>query len=141
MRKMFLTAALCFAAFAVFAAEPTESHRAAAVELLLARGMPEILENQCLLMADKQIAVQPELAEHREKLLEFYRGAFGFAALKDDFVELYVREFTEAELRELARMCNTPVGRKAAAFNAKLVPVLAELLERKVREKAAAMQK
>lgn len=140
MRKIFLIAAL-LAACAVFAAEPTDSHRAAAVELLLARGMPEILESQCLLMADKQIAAQPELAEHREKLLEFYRGAFGFAALKDDFVEIYAKEFTEAELRELTRMYNTPVGKKATAFNAKLVPILADLLERKIREKAAAMQK
>ena len=138
MRKFLSVAALSFAAFAVFAAEPTESHRAAALELLLARGMPEMLESQCRLMVDKQIAVQPELAAHRDKLLEFYRGAFGFEALKDDLAAIYVGEFSEAELRELTRMCNTPVGKKAAAVNAKLIPALAELLERKVREKAAA---
>ena len=140
MRKYLLIAAL-FAAFAVFAAEPTASHRAAAVEFLLARKMPEALESQCRLMTDKQIAAQPELAAHRDKLLDFYRGILGFEALKEDLVNIYVREFTEAELRELIRFCGTPVGQKTVALNVRIIPEFAELLERKVREKAAAMQK
>lgn len=141
MRKFFLTALLTLTACAMFAAEPTASHLAAAVDFLLAKGTPEVLERQCLLMVDKQIAAQPELAANRALLLEFYRGAFGFAALKDDLAAIYAREFTEAELRELTRFCATPVGKKTAVVNARLVPELAELLERKVREKAAAMQK
>jgi len=140
MTKKVLAAILLFAAAFAFAAEPTASHRAAAEEFLIARGTPEILERQCLLMADKQIAAAPELAEHRDKLLDFYRGAFGFAALKNDLVDIYAREFTEDELREMIRFCNTPVGKKLAAVNAKLVPELAELLERKVLEKAASMK-
>ena len=141
MRKILLIAALTLSALNGFSAEPTDSHRAAALELLLARGMPEMLESQCRLMVDKQIAMQPELAAMREKLLEFYRGAFGFEALKDDLVAIYVGEFSEAELREITRMCNTPVGKKAAAVNAKLIPVLAELFERKVREKVSTINK
>jgi len=137
MRKFFLMAAL-FAASAVFSAEPTASHRAAAREFLIAKGMPELLESQCRLMVDKQIAMQPKLAEHREKLLDFYRGAFGFEALKDDLVDIYAAELSEAELRELIDFCKTPVGKKLAVLNAKLVPALAELFERKVKEKAAA---
>jgi len=137
MRKFLSVAALIFAA-AVFSAEPTASHRAAAEEFLLAKRMPEALESQCLLMTEKQIAAQPELAAIRGKLLDFYRGILGFEALKEDLVNIYVREFTEDELRELTRFCNTPVGRKTAEFNVRIISEFAELLERKVREKAAA---
>ena len=140
MRKFFLMAAL-FAASAVLFAEPTASHRAAAREFLIAKGMPEMLESQCRLMVDKQIAMQPELAAHREKLLDFYRGAFGFEALKDDLVNIYAGELSEAELRELIEFCKMPVGKKLAVLNVKLVPALAELFERKVKEKAAAAAK
>ena len=133
--------AALFAAFAVSAAEPTASHRAAAIEYLEAKGTPQLLENTCRTMLEKQLAAQPELAEHREKLLEFYRGAFGFAALQDDLAAIYAREYTEEELRELARFYRSPLGRKSVAVEEKLVPEFAALLERKVKEKAAAMQK
>ena len=141
MRKFFMIAALVFAAFAVSAAGPTASHLAAAVEFLEAKGTPQLLERTCRTMLEKQIAAAPELAAHRDKLLEFYRGAFGFAALKDDLAAIYAREYTEAELRELARFYRSPLGQKSVAVEQKLVPEFAALLERKVREKAAAMRK
>ena len=141
MRKFLLIATLVLTAFVVPAAEPTASHRAAAVEYLEAKGTPQLLERHCLNMLEKQIAVAPELAEHREKLLEFYRGSFGFAALKDDLAAIYAREYTEEELRELARFYRSPIGQKSVAVEEKLVPEFAALLERKIREKAAAMQK
>ena len=143
MRK-FLPIAILAAAFAVNAvnaAEPTAEHLAAAVEYLEAKGTPQLLEIECRTMADKQVKLQPELAKHREKLLEFYRGAFGFAALKDDLAALYAKEYTEEELRELTRFYRTPLGQKSVAVEEKFVPAFAELLERKIREKAAALQR
>ena len=141
MRKLLFVAALLLTAFAVPAAAPTASHRAAAVEYLEAKGTPQLLERTCRTMLEKQLAAQPNLAEHREKLLEFYRGAFGFAALKDDLANIYMREYTEEELRELARFYRSPIGQKSVAVEEKLVPEFAALLERKIMEKAAAMQK
>lgn len=141
MRKFFLTALLTLTAVAGFAAEPTESHRAAAVEFLEVEGTPQLLEHQCQTMVDTNVRLQPELAEYREKMLEFYRGIFGFAALKDDLAAIYAREYTEEELRELIRFYRSPLGKKAAAVNAKLVPELAKLMENKTREAAAKMLK
>jgi len=141
MRKIFLIAALTMSVFTVFSAEPTASHLAAAVEYLEAKGTPRLLETQCQTLAEKQIKLQPELAEHRETMLEFFRGAFGFAALKDELAAIYAQKYTEEELRELTRFYRSPLGRKSVAVEEKLIPAFAELLERKVREKAAAMQK
>ena len=141
MRKFFLSAALVLTAFAVPAAEPTASHLAAAVEYLEAKGTPQVLERICRTMLEKQLAAAPELAKHRDELLKFYRGAFGFAALKDELAAIYAREYTEEELRELALFYRSPIGRKSVAVEEKLVPAFAELLERKVREKIAERQK
>ena len=89
----------------------------------------------------KQIAIQPQLAEHRETLLAFYRRALGFEALKDDLAAIYVREYTEEELRELIRFYSSPVGRKSVTVEGKLVPEFAALLERKIGEAVAAFGK
>ena len=140
MPKKILAALLAFCAVAVFAADPTASHRAAAVEFLEAKGTPQLLENTCRTILAKQIAIQPQLAKHREKLLEFYRRALGFEALKDDLAAIYAREYTEDELRELIRFYRSPVGRKSVAVEEKLVPEFAALLERKIGEAVAAMQ-
>ena len=138
MRKFFCISILVLAALALPAAEPTTAHRAAAVEFMKKSGTPELLERQCKLMVEKQVQAQPELAGVRDKLLDFYRGAFGFEALKDDLAAVYAREFTEEELRELIRFYGTPLGKKYVSVNEKLIPELAEIFERKVREKAAA---
>lgn len=140
MRKMFFTALLALAALTVCAAEPTAAHRAAAVEYLEAKGTPQLLERTCRTILEKQLAAQPELAGHREKLLGFYRRAFGFDALKDDLAAIYAREYSEAELRELTRFYRSALGRKSVAVEEKLVPEFAALLERKIGEAVAAAQ-
>ena len=134
MRKILVIAAAAFHVLAVLAAEPTASHRAAAIEYLEAKGTPQLLERTCRTILEKQLAAQPELAKHREQLLAFYRSAFGFAALKNDLATIYAREYSEAELRELIRFYRSPVGRKSVAVEEKLVPEFAALLERKIAE-------
>ena len=134
MRKILAITAAVFHVLAVFAAEPTASHRAAAIEYLEAKGTPQLLERTCRTILEKQLAAQPELAAHQKQLLEFYRGAFGFAALKDDLAAIYAREYTEEELRELIRFYHSPVGKKSVAVEEKLIPAFAELLERRAKE-------
>jgi len=141
MPKKFFAVFLMFCAVAVCASEPSVSHRAAAIEYLAAKGTPQLLENTCRTILAKQIALQPQLAEHREKLLAFYRRALGFEALKEDLAAIYAREYTEEELRELIRFYRSPVGKKSVAVEEKLVPEFAALLERKIGEAAAAFSK
>ncbi|MBO4427787.1 MAG: DUF2059 domain-containing protein [Bacteroidales bacterium] len=115
------------------AAEIASSHDEAALEYLRAKGTPELLERHCKLMLEKQLAAAPEYAEHREALAKFYRDTFGFEALKDDLVKLYTAEYSEAELRELARFYSSELGRKSVAVEEKLIPAFAELLERRAK--------
>ena len=138
MRKILSVVLLTLIAGAVFSTEPAETHRAAALEFLQAKGTPQILERNCRAMLERQLAAAPEYAEHRAELEKFYYGTFGFDALKDELVDMYAREYTEAELRELTAFYLSPLGRKTVAVEEKLVPAFAALLERKVREKVSA---
>ena len=141
MRKFFLTALFVLTVCAVYAAEPTKAHLAAAVEYLEAKGTPQLLDRQCQEMVDANVRLQPELAEYREKMLKFYRGVFGFAILKDDLAAIYAREFSEPELREMTRVYLSPIGKRSVAVEEKLVPEFAKLMERKTREAAEKMLK
>ena len=133
--------AALMAAYLLGAAEPAASHREAALEFLKAKGTPALLERHCKLMLEKQLAAAPEYAEHSEALAKFYRDTFGFEALKDDLVKLYAAEYSEAELRELARFYNSDLGRKSVMVEEKLIPVFAGLLERRVSETVKAQTK
>ena len=138
----FLITVLLLAAGTMSAAEViSESHRAAALEFLEAKGTPRILERNCRTMLERQLAMSPEYAKHRAELEKFYFDTFGFAALKDDLIAMYVREYSEAELRELAEFYRSELGRKSVAVEERLVPAFAELLERKVREKLVSAPK
>ena len=134
MRNLII-AVMLLTAFAVTAAEISASHRAAALEYLEAKGTPQLLARNCRTMLERQIALTPEYAKHRAELEKFYLDTFGFPALKDELIAMYVREYSEAELRELAKFYRSELGRKSVAVEEKLVPEFAELLERKVREK------
>jgi len=133
MRKV-LVVAMLLAVCTAFAEVP-ESHRAAALEFLEAKGTPQLLARNCRTMLERQLAVSPDYMKHRAELEKFYFDTFGFAALKEDLIAMYVREYSEAELRELAKFYRSELGRKSVAVEEKLVPEFAELLERKVREK------
>ena len=132
--KSFSLAVALVAVSLLGAAETSASHRAAALAFLEAKGTPAILERHCKLMLEKQLAVAPEYAAHRDALAKFYRDTFGFEALKDELVKLYAAEYTEAELRGLADFYNSPLGKKSVAVEEKLIPAFAELLERRAKE-------
>ena len=133
LKSLSLAAALV-AVSLLGAAEIAASHREAALEFLRAKGTPELLERHCKLMLEKQLAVSPEYARHREALAKFYHDTFGFEALKEELVKLYANEYSEAELRELTRFYSSELGRKSVAVEEKLIPAFAELLERRAKE-------
>lgn len=140
MKKLSVVAAI-FAAVLLHAAEIADSHREAALEFLKAKGTPALLERQCELMLEKQLAAAPEYKDMRDTLAKFYRDTFGFEALKDDLVKLYAAEYSEAELRELTRFYNSGLGRKSVTVEEKLIPALSELFERRVTETVKAQMK
>lgn len=141
MKRSWLKMAVVFFAFAsgsLFAVEPSAEHRAAALAFLEAKGTPRLLERNCRLMLEKQLAAAPGYAEHRAELEKFYLSAFGFEALKDELVKMYAAEYSVDELKRLAGFYSSPLGRKAVSVEEKLVPAFSALLERKAKERVKA---
>ena len=129
----------CFAALlslcaAAGGAEISAEHRAAALEFLKAKGTPRILDRNCRLMLEKQLAAAPEYAKHRAELEKFYFSTFGFDALKDELAVMYASEYSPEELAELTKFYSSPLGRKTVEVEEKLVPAFSALLERRARE-------
>ena len=133
-------AALLSMCAAVGGAELSETHRAAALEFLRAKGTPQLLERNGRIMLEKQLAAAPEYAEHRAELEKFYLSTFGFEALKDDLAAMYAAEYSEDELKNLTAFYSTPLGRKSVTVEEKLVPAFSALLERRTAERVKAAQ-
>jgi hypothetical protein len=67
--------------------------------------------------------------------------SLSWAALKPDLAEVYAREFTEPELRELLRFYQSPIGKKASSKIPALMQMGMEIGQRHVQEHMPELQK
>ena len=85
-----------------------------AAELLLNTIYSESSFNQVI---DQRLATQfkivPGLKAYEKELRDFISKYLSWSSLKPDMVDTYAREFTEAELREITRYYQSPIGQKA----------------------------
>lgn len=140
MRTILAVAAL-LAVAAPAAAQPSASHRAAAVEVLEASGSRETyLRGMELGMQEGGMGeMSPALqAAVREVLNDLFR----WEELQPPFVDLYTELYTEAELRQIAALYRTPAGRllvakgpelamgSQAIVQARLAEVMPEMMAR-----------
>jgi len=108
-------AALLLAVVPVSARADEASHRRAAEELLKAADGQKAMQAAIDQMLDLQIKAQPQMAKYRGAMRKFFDKYLSFESLKDDMIKLYMEEFTEKELREIAAFYRTPTGKKAIA--------------------------
>lgn len=88
------------------------SHRQAAEELLDVSGMKGSMDRIIVQMVEMQLSQKPVLAPYREVLLQFFNKYLGFNSIKYDFIDIYIEEFSEQELKAIADFYKTPVGQK-----------------------------
>ncbi len=99
-----------FVSSAAFA--DAKSHEKAVRKFFVSAKMDEVFEETLDQMTDVQLKANPLLAPYRETLSKFFKKYMSWKSLEDDMVKLYVKEFTEAEIKEMTRFYETPVGRK-----------------------------
>ncbi len=105
-----LLLALCL--FVLPARADDASQRKAAEVFLVTLDMEKMLTQSIDQMLALQVQSNPQLAPHQEKIRAFLTKHMGWAALKNDVINLYTAEFTEAELNEMNKFYQTPTGRK-----------------------------
>ena len=59
-----------------------------------------------------QMSQSPGLAQHEAAMRAFFERQIGWNALKDDITQMYLRTFTEEELKAINDFYITPAGQK-----------------------------
>ena len=59
-----------------------------------------------------QLSQNPQLAKHQQEMRAFFERQIGWGALKSDITAMYLRTFSEAELKSINGFYITPAGQK-----------------------------
>lgn len=127
--------ALFMLAFSMGAhAAPEDGRIKAAMNLLEAMDMRVNLARTVEQVTLAEVDKTPGLVPYKGVMLEFMNKYMGFDNLKADLAKLYADAFTKAELEELARFYQTPVGRKILNKMPELTVLGSRMGQQKVEE-------
>ena len=103
---------LCLAVHAAPLLASPESHLKATKKFFEAAKMAEVFDAMAVQMTDMQIKTNPLLTPFRESILVFLRKYMSWKELEADVTKLYMKEFTESELKEMTKFYATATGQK-----------------------------
>ena len=108
--------------FFSFANADEVSHRAAAEELLLLTNVDKMLKPMCeqmKTMLEQQFVqmgapeeLRPVLNRYIGKMVKVMEEEFGWEKMKNDYIDIYVKTYTEGELRAISEFYKSPAGKK-----------------------------
>lgn len=122
------------------AAGSPESHLKATKRFFEAAKMAEVFDAMAVQMTDMQIKTNPLLTPFRESILLFLRKYMSWKELEADVTKLYMKEFTEGELKEMTKFYATATGQKVLKKMPELSAEGAALGARKLEAHAAEFQ-
>jgi uncharacterized protein len=124
MSRMVAVVFVAMSAASLAAAEPeaaTKSHIAAAEELANAFGADNANEAG-LAMLRVILQQNPDLAPYENIIKSWFMGIVESEAFKAQSRDIYIKHFTESELRQITQFYRTEVGKKLA----RSLPVIAK---------------
>jgi len=110
------------------------SHRKATETLFGLMGMETMISQSIDQMLAMQVQQNPALAQFQPQMKAFLIKYMSWASLKEDMTKLYMAEFTEAELTELTKFYQTPLGKKTIQKMPTLMAKGAEIGQKRVQE-------
>lgn len=108
--------AVGFAAFLFFerhASADEASHRAAVEKLFATMNMEKTHAASLDSILQQQARANPALVSLQDTMRDFLNKYMSWAVLKDDMAKLYQEAFSEAEIGELNKFYESPVGKKS----------------------------
>ncbi|MCJ8328417.1 MAG: DUF2059 domain-containing protein [Lentisphaeria bacterium] len=140
MKKMMAIAILFLSIITVHAEEETERTNKVVFEYFKTMKMATTYQQTIEKMLDLQMKQNPNLIPLKDALLKFFDKYMGWESIKNDLANIYMKNFSDAELKELIIFYKTPTGQKAALLVPTLATEGAELGQRRVRENMAELQ-
>jgi uncharacterized protein len=116
------------------------SHLKAAESLLGLMGMESLVAQSVDQMLAMQVQQNPSLAPFQAQMKTFLGKYMSWASLRDDMAKIYVAEFSEAELNELNKFYQTPLGKKTVQKMPSLMAKGAEMGQKRVQEHLPELQ-
>jgi hypothetical protein len=107
-----LLSAALVAALPALGRADEKSHRQAVEELLQVTNMEKVLQTSMDTMLEAQVRANPRLTPYRDAMRKFFEKYMSWSSLKEDFVKLYMDEFSEEEVKQLTAFYRTPIGKK-----------------------------
>jgi hypothetical protein len=111
-----------------------KSHRAAVTELCTVMQLERMLQDSTDKMMEIQMQQLPGMQHAKAQLDKFFAKYLSWAALKEDYITLYMQTFSEPEVRELIAFYKTPTGSKAVQQMPLLFQRGAEIGSARVRQ-------
>jgi hypothetical protein len=141
MKKTFVFAvtllAFCFSSLCL-ADEAT--HKAAVEKLFDVMEMDKTQKQTIDLIVPNMVQQNPCLKPFENIMRDFLQKTVGFQNIKQDLIALYMREFTEEEVKELTNFYGTPFGKKVLQKVPLLATEGAKIGETKVQENMKELQ-
>ncbi len=119
---------------------PDSAHYKAAEQILTLMDTPNVLKQSIDQMVKLQVQQNPTIAPYEKVMRDFLGKYMSWDSMKADLIKLYMGEFTEAELGELNKFYQTPVGRKTVEKLPVLMSKGSEIGTKRVQEHMAELQ-
>ena len=141
MKRMVMLLGLLLTLVVVQAQTPEKSkHYKAAEELLLTMNMEQAIAESLEQMLALQLRNNPNLQPAEATLKQFFSKYMSWEALREDYIQIYMEEFTEKELKDMMSFFKTDTGKKMAAKQTTLMMKGAQLGQNKVQEHMSELQ-
>lgn len=122
------------------AAAISAGQRKAAEELLAATDSEKNLSATIDRLLTAQIEQNPGMKAVEPEMRAYLTKYMSWQAMKEDMVQLYAREFTEKELKELTKFYQTPTGRKTITKMPQLMQAGMEIGQKRMQEHLPELQ-
>jgi hypothetical protein len=134
--------------FSSYAIADEISHKAAAEELILLSNPEQMLEQiyaQVRGMVDQQFQqmgapeeLRPIFKKYTEKMFKVIEAELSFENMKDDMISIYVKTYTESEIRAISEFYKSPAGK---AFLEEMPTLIQESMSMTQRKMPQIMEK
>lgn len=130
---------LTLATTALHAADDA-SHRQQVETLFRLTQMETKIQESVDSVVQLQIRQNPQLMLHEKTMHEFFNKYIGWTALKDELADMYMRKFTEEELKKINAFYITPPGQKVITVLPELVKERNQLAMMRLQQNIGELQ-
>ncbi len=118
-----------------------KSHRQAVERLLELTDMEQKINESVETVLALQLQQNPQLGAHRDLVQSFLERQIGWENMREPVTEMYLAEFTEAELKEMNKFYSSPTGQKVIKQLPVLVQKRNQLAMQRLQENIGELQK